>query len=59
MLKNRSVGCTHQGVGVMGVLNLLRVEGAQLQLLLLPLLLLGGSLGIRPDIGDNTAASSE
>ena len=59
MLKNRGVGCTHQGVGVMGVLNLLCVEGAQLQLLLFPLLLLGGSLGIRPDIGDNIAASSE
>ena len=49
MLKNCSVSCTHQGVGVMGVLYLLRVEGAQLQLLLLPLLLLGGPLGIRPN----------
>ena len=38
---------THQGVGVVGLLDLLRIEGAQLQLLLLPLLLLGRSLGVR------------
>lgn len=49
MLKNDSVGCTHQGVGVVRVLYLLGVEGAELQLLLLPLLLLGSPLGVRPE----------
>ena len=39
---------THQGVTVMRILDLLSVEGAELQLLLLPLLLLGRSLSIRP-----------
>ena len=38
---------TYQGVGVVGLLDLLSIEGAQLQLLLLPLLLLGRSLGVR------------
>ena len=49
MLKNFKEGCTHQGVGVVGILNLLRVEGAKLQLFLLPLLLLGCPLSIRPE----------
>ena len=49
MLKNFKEGCTHQGVGVVGILNLLRVEGAEFQLFLLPLLLLGRPLSIRPE----------
>ena len=40
---------THQRVGMMRVLDLLGVKSAQLQLLLLPFLLFGGSLGIRSE----------
>ena len=50
---------THQRVGMMRVLDLLGVKSAQLQLLLLPFLLFGGSLGIRSEDLNRVAEREE